>query len=234
MAAGVGPAAVMMLTVRFEPALGPGRSRIPRAISLLMFRAILRAQPVFICAALTLALLPACSARKPAARFSQKLVILDSMDGPRARRALDQGRPASEYGEAGVARWPSSADDDTLSGVADGVGIVCDGCEPWQAQHLRFSRPRHEYLPARSRNGPAGAAEVSAQLFSDRQTSRAVHSRRHLVLGDGRPGRRAVEYHHRPGRLFLPRMCPTASCSPDFPCPTSGARWAPSTTSRLI
>ena len=122
-------------------------------------------------------------------------------DGPRARRAMDQGRPASEYGEAGVAGWPSPAGNDTLSGVADGVGIVCDGCEPWQAQHLRFSRPRHEYLPARSRNGPAGAAEVSAQLFSDRQTSRAVDSRRHLVLGDGRPRRRAVERPHRTGDL---------------------------------
>ena len=30
-------------------------------------------------------------------------------DGPRARRALDQGRPASEHGEAGVAGWPSPA-----------------------------------------------------------------------------------------------------------------------------
>src|SRR6478672_9473851 len=59
-----------------------------------MFRAILRAQPVFICAALTLALLPACSARKPAARFSQKLVILgfDGMDPSLVRRWMDEGR----------------------------------------------------------------------------------------------------------------------------------------------
>src|SRR4249920_795574 len=59
-----------------------------------MFRAILRAQPVVICAALTLALLPACSARKPAARFSQKLVILgfDGMDPALVARWIKEGQ----------------------------------------------------------------------------------------------------------------------------------------------
>ena len=59
-----------------------------------MFRAILRAQPVFICAALTLALLPGCSARKPAALFSQKLVILgfDGMDPALVARWIKEGQ----------------------------------------------------------------------------------------------------------------------------------------------
>ena len=59
-----------------------------------MFRAILRAQPVFICAALTLALLPGCSARKPAALFSQKLVILgfDGMDPALVARWIEEGQ----------------------------------------------------------------------------------------------------------------------------------------------
>src|SRR4249919_515835 len=59
-----------------------------------MFRAILRAQPVFICAALTLTLLPACSARKPAALFSQKLVILgfDGMDPALVARWIKEGQ----------------------------------------------------------------------------------------------------------------------------------------------
>ena len=78
------------------------------------------------------------------------------------------------------------AADDALARVADRVGVVCHRRQRRQAQHLRLPRPRHDVLPAGSRDGDAHAAEVPVQLHPGLEAEADLDPRRHVVLGDGR------------------------------------------------
>ena len=151
--------------------------------------------------------------------------------GPEARRPLAARGPAAQHLEALGRRQRPAARDDALARVADGVGVVCDRRQPRQAQHLRLPRPRHHDLPSRSRHGPARAAEVPVRLHSAREAEAVLDPRRHVLLGHGRAGRRPLEHPDRAGDVPARGRRPTASCSPGCRCPTSAARWAPSTTS---
>ena len=83
-----------MLTLCYEPArASPEIGDRDSYNRLLMTRGLVRGR-LLVCAIAALALFPACSARKPAARFSQKLVILgfDGMDPRSSQRWMEEGK----------------------------------------------------------------------------------------------------------------------------------------------
>ncbi len=124
-------------------------------------------------AVLALTFLVACSSRKPDRRFSQKLVILgfDGMDPALVARWMSEGqlpnmaKLASQGGLHPLATTHSPESPTAWASFATGVN-------PGKHNIYDFLVRDTNDLPARSRNGPARAAEVSLRLLSDRQTSK--------------------------------------------------------------
>ena len=104
------------------------------------------------------------------------------------------------------------------------MGVVRDRLQRGQAQHLRLPRARPEDLHAGPRHRQEGDAGVPLQLPAHQEAGDHVDARRHVVLGHGRAGRRAVEPAHRARSPSRPKTSRTANCCPGCRCPTSAAR----------
>ncbi len=123
---------------------------------------------------------------------------------PRVRRPRSRSRPAVHPGGSdadlrashGTGRSLSTRDH-RVARVADRLGVVRDGREPGQAQHLRLPGPRQDDVPAGSRDGSARATEVSLRLDPDVAAQSHLAARRHVVLGHGGPRGRAQQHPDR-------------------------------------
>ena len=165
----------------------------------------------------------ACSAssRRGASKFTQKLVILgfDGMD-PHLLEAMDgRGQAAatsrSSRSRAASIRCTTHSPESPTAWASFATGVNA-------GKHNIYDflvRDTSTYLPDLGMV-QRDAAEVPVQLHSrSSKPKRRLDPRRHVVLGHGREGRRAVRRPHRAGHLSARGRRRTASCSSGLPLP---------------
>ena len=164
---------------------------------------------------------PCLRGRRSPEKFKQKMVILgfDGMDPRLVEKWMSEGKlrtSRSWPARAASIRWRQRDSPESPTAWAS----FATGVNAGKHNIYDFLVRDTGDVPARPRHGPTREPpRVSLQLRADRAAEGHVDARRHVVLGDGRPGGRAVERCSTVPVTFPPEDVPNGELLSGLPLP---------------